>query len=292
MFEGSYVALVTPFNNGGDQIDGEVIASLIDWHKSAGTDGIVVSGTTGEAPTLSTEEKKQLIDVALACSDDGLEVIAGTGSSSTQTALELTAYADEAGCDGALVVCPFYNRPEQEGIYEHYMTLAEHTDIPLILYDNPARSGREIAVQTVVRLANHDNVQAIKEASGDLTHAMKIHERTDLNLLSGSDPLTVPLLSAGGRGAISVVANVVPGKTSEMIHSHLSGSPEESRRLHEELFPLIDLLGRESNPIPVKWALKKMGELQGHLRLPLTPPSDKTEERLVEYLEAKELLQG
>ncbi len=284
MFEGAHVALVTPFEQGGRSIHHEHLRALINRQIHAGIDGIVVSGTTGEAPALSSAEKKELIDAAVELVDGRSQVIAGTGTSSTRETVRLTDHAHSAGCDGALIVCPPYNKPGPDGIYAHYATVAEETGCPIIMYDNPGRSGTGIPAETVVELSELEPIRAIKEASGDLTHAMDIRRSSDIELLSGSDALTYPLLALGGKGIISVVANVCPDETSSMIHRYLDGDHEASRQLHEHLYPLMDLLMSETNPIPVKTALAMMGEIHGELRLPLSGASDQLKQRLKNQL--------
>jgi len=285
MFEGAHVALVTPFERGADQIHHQNLHELIEFQIEAGIDGIVVSGTTGESPALSGDEKRELIDSTVDAVGDRVQLIAGTGTSSTRETLELTRYAHDAGCDGALIVCPPYNKPEPEGMYAHYATVAKETDCPIIMYDNPGRSGVGIPARTVIELAEFDQIRAIKEASGDLTHAMKIREETDVELLSGSDALTYPLLALGGRGIISVVANVRPERTASMVHHYLNGNPEQSRALHESLYPLMDTLMDVTNPIPVKTALAMTNRIHGELRKPLVPPDDPFKKRLEDVLQ-------
>ena len=223
MFEGAYVAIVTPFTEDAEEIDDEHFKALVNEQIQAGIDGIVVSGTTGESPALSRSEKQKLIDLSVDIVDQRVSVIAGTGTSSTAETIDLTQYAQSAGCDGALVVCPPYNKPNASGLYRHYSRLEDQTNLPIILYDNPGRSATSIDAETVIKLAELEGVKAIKEASGDLTHSMKIREHSDLNLLSGSDALTYPLLALGGNGVITVSANVVPEQISTMVHSYLNG---------------------------------------------------------------------
>lgn len=290
MFEGAYVAIVTPFTDGGNQIDVTRFKELVNWQVNAGIDGIVVSGTTGESPALTRAEKQRLMELAVDTAGDQVKIIAGTGTSSTTETIELTKHAQSTGCDGVLIVCPPYNKPGPEGLYEHYASVEQETDLPIILYDNPGRSAVDIPAKTVIELARLDGIQAIKEASGDLTHAMKIREECNLNLLSGSDALTYPLMALGGNGVITVTANVCPGDVSRMVHCYLDGDHERSRQIHEKLFPLMDLLMSETNPIPVKTALSLMGKLEGTLRSPLSPASSTTKERLNQELQRLDLL--
>ncbi len=226
------------------------------------------------------EEKQELIDAAVEHVDERALVIAGTGTSSTRETIRLTSYARSAGCDGALIVCPPYNKPNKDGLYAHYESIAHNTECPIIMYDNPGRSGTGIPAETVVELSKLDHIHAIKEASGDLTHAMDLRRSSQIELLSGSDALTYPLLALGGSGIISVVANVCPDRTSTMVHRYLEGDHEKSRELHEELYPLMDLLMSETNPIPVKTALAIAGRIEGELRKPLVSLDKKRKEQL------------
>ncbi len=285
MFEGAYVAIVTPFTKDGEKLDETQFKKLVNEQIQAGIDGIVVSGTTGESPALSAEEKRKLIDLAIDFTGNRVPVIAGTGTSSTNETIQLTQYAENAGCEGALIVCPPYNKPTKSGLHAHYAAVESETDLPIILYDNPGRSATSIPAETVIDLSDLDGIHAIKEASGDLTHSMKIREHTDLNLLSGSDALTYPLLALGGTGVITVTANVCPGEMSSMVHAYLRGEHEQSRRAHEKLFPLMDLLMSETNPIPVKAALAMKGDINGELRPPLTDARKDTREKIQRELQ-------
>lgn len=290
MFEGAYVAIITPFTDDAEQIDVSRFKSLVQWQVESGIDGIVVSGTTGESPALSRAEKQRLMDLAVDTAGDQVEIIAGTGTSSTTETIELTKHAQAAGCNGALIVCPPYNKPGPDGLYEHYASIEQETDLPIILYDNPGRSAVDIPAETVIELARLDGIQAIKEASGDLTHAMQIREHCNLNLLSGSDALTFPLLALGGNGVITVTANVCPGDVTRLVHCYLVGDRERSRQIHEKLFPLMDLLMSETNPIPVKTALAQMDKVNGELRSPLSPASSTTCERLKQELQRLDVM--
>lgn len=280
MVQGSLVAIVTPFDPETEEIDRTAFRQLVKWHTEEGTDGIVVAGTTGEAPALKKKERRELIEMAGDVMGSDMELIAGTGSSSTRETVELTSMAEASGATAALVVAPFYNKPEPEGLIDHYTAVSGQTDIPIILYDNPSRSGIGIPPRVVSELSARSSIVAIKEASGDLTHAMQIRKNSDLHLLSGSDPYIYPIMALGGTGSINVIANVAPGRTRDMIHYALEGNVEKSREVYEELFPLMHLLGRETNPIPVKYALSLTDRIAFSIRSPLTRPTRETRDRI------------
>jgi len=284
MIEGSMVALVTPFREGG-QIDKDRIRQLVEFHVSKGTDVIVPCGCTGEAATLTHDEQKDTIRYVVETVGGRLKVIAGTGSNSTAEALDLTEYAKEVGADGALMITPYYNKPTPAGMYEHYRTVAEKVDIPIVLYNVPSRTGRSMLPETVARLSKIDNVVAIKEASGSLDQVSNILNLCDITVLSGDDSMTLPILSVGGRGVISVVANIVPDIVSDLVHSFLKGDAEKAAQIHRRLFPLCKALFYETNPIPVKRALSLMGMIENELRLPLVPMSEQNEVRLRKVLQ-------
>jgi 4-hydroxy-tetrahydrodipicolinate synthase len=284
MFEGSMVALVTPFTDSG-QIDKERIGRLIEFHVSKGTDVIVPCGCTGEAATLTHNEQKDIIRYVVETVAGRLKVIAGTGSNSTTEALGLTQCAKEVGADGALMITPYYNKPTPAGIYEHYRTIAEKVDIPIILYNVPSRTGISILPETVAGLSKIDNVVAIKEASGSMDQVSNILNLCDITVLSGDDSMTLPILAVGGKGVISVVANVVPDLMADLVHSFLKGDVEKATQLHRRLFPLCKALFYETNPIPVKRALSFMGMIENRLRLPLVPMSEQNETRLKKALQ-------
>jgi len=273
MFSGSLCAIITPFKGG--TIDEESLKKLVEFQIENGTRGIVPCGTTGESATLSHEEHRHVIDIVLKQSDGRVPVIAGTGSNSTNEALELTRYAKEDGAAGALLITPYYIKPTQEGLYRHYRRIADEVELPQILYNVPGRTGVSIHPETVERLSSHPNIVAIKDATGSLDYASEIRSRCDLTILSGNDSLNLPLLSIGAKGAISVAANVIPDLVSSMIDSFLSGKPEEAGEIHRRIFPLVKALFVETNPIPVKGALEMMGKISGEIRMPLTPLSDK-----------------
>jgi 4-hydroxy-tetrahydrodipicolinate synthase len=270
MFAGCTVALVTPFRDG--EVDYEGLGQLVDWHIAQGTPILSPVGTTGESPTLTHDEHERVIATVVERAAGRAKVVAGTGSNATAEALRLTRFAAKAGADGALLVSPYYNRPTQEGLYAHYAKIAEGVDLPLILYNVPARTGRNIEPETVERLARLGPIVAIKEASGSLDQVSEILARTDLTVLSGDDSLTLPMLAVGARGVVSVVANLIPRDVIALLDAFDRGALDEARRLHLRLFPLCrDLLGMAPNPIPVKTALALLGRGTGEFRLPLCP---------------------
>ncbi len=274
MFAGCTVALVTPFRDG--EVDYEALGRSVDWQIAQGTPVISPVGTTGESPTLTHEEHERVIDAVVERVAGRAKVLAGTGSNSTTEAIRLTRFAARAGADGALLVSPYYNRPTQEGLYRHYAKLAESVDLPMVLYNVPGRTGRNVEPETVERLARHAPIVAIKEASGSLDQVSDILARTDLTVLSGDDSLTLPMMAVGAEGVISVVANLVPADVIAMIDAFRSGNLAEARKRHLKLFPLCrDLLGLAPNPIPVKTALSLLGRGNGEMRLPLCPPEER-----------------
>ncbi|MFQ5957566.1 MAG: 4-hydroxy-tetrahydrodipicolinate synthase [Candidatus Brocadiales bacterium] len=282
MFSGSIVALVTPFKDG--EVDLKKLGELIEFHVQEGTNAISPCGTTGESPTLSHEEHEKVISEVVQRVRGRIPVIAGTGSNNTREALKLTKYARKAGANGALVITPYYNKPTQEGIYRHFKTLAEGADIPIVLYNVPSRTGVSISPETVARLAELKNIVAIKEASGSLDQVSAILGLCDITVLSGDDSLTLPTLSIGGKGVVSVVANVVPRETSTMVGSFLKGELEMAREIHRRLYPLTKAMFIETNPIPVKTAMRILGRLNGEMRLPLCEMTETHERQLTEAL--------
>lgn len=275
MIEGSLVAIVTPFRNG--KVDDDALEKLIEFHISNGTHGIVSCGTTGESPTLSHSEHEYVIKTTVEIVNKRVPVIAGTGSNSTKEAVSLTGFAEEAGADATLVVVPYYNKPTQDGLYRHFRDVANSSEIPLILYNVPGRTGVNLAPETTARLASEcSNITGIKEASGSLSQASKVLELCgrDFLLYSGEDPLNLPILSIGGKGFITVTANIVPAKVSALYESYKRGDTEEAINIHYYLNPLNDVLFCESNPIPVKAALHIMGMIGDEIRSPLYYISD------------------
>lgn len=287
MFYGSMVALVTPMRE-DDSLDEEALRGLIDFHLEQGTDAIVAVGTTGESATLTEKEHCSVIRQIVDHAGGRLPVIAGTGANSTLEAINLTRCAMEAGADACLLVTPYYNKPTQEGLYQHYRVVAEAVPIPQILYNVPGRTACDMLPETVVRLAKIPNIVGIKEATGDLDRAREILERCgdELDLYSGDDATAMELMLLGGKGTISVTANVAPKRMHEMSSAALAGEREQAESIDRQLGSLHQLLFVESNPIPVKWALYQMGLIPPGIRLPLTPLSsvyhDTVREALVE----------
>ncbi len=274
MFKGSCVALVTPFKEGS--VDYDKIKELVNWHIEEGTDCIVPCGCTGEAATLTHDEHKKVIKTVIKEVDGRVKVMVGTGSNSTQETVELTEYARKKGADGALIITPYYNKPTQQGLYRHYSTVAEKVDVPICLYNVPSRTGRNMLPQTVKRLSEIPNIVALKEASGDVCQAAEIIRLCgdDITLLSGEDSLTYSLMALGGKGVVSVLANVVPGAVNDICSSYLKGDIKNSLKLHYKWLPLMDALFVETNPAPVKEALGMMGRIKPELRLPLVNLED------------------
>ncbi len=286
--KGSMVALVTPFRNG--KVDEAALKKLLDFHLENGTDVIVPCGTTGETSTLSHEEHKGVMSFVIEYVNHRVPVICGAGSNSTLEAVPFLEHAKKKGADGVLMVTPYYNRPTQEGLFRHYEFLAKKVDIPIVVYNVPARTGVSIAPETVARLSKIPSIIGIKEASGSLEQASRIISLCDVTVVSGEDSLTLPLLSVGATGVISVVANVAPRKEHDMVTAYLEGDIEKARKLHYELFELSKVLFIETNPIPVKTALGLMGMITPELRLPLCEMSSENQKELVRALNQSCLL--
>jgi 4-hydroxy-tetrahydrodipicolinate synthase len=264
------VALVTPFQDGA--IDFETLDELIGFQLDGGIDAIVPVGTTGECPTLSHEEHKQVIERVVKTVSGQVPVIAGAGSNSTAEAIELTEYSKKVGADATLQVGPYYNKPTQEGFYQHFRAIAEEVDLPIVLYNIPSRCGAGMTPETIARLAEIENIVAVKEASGSLDQASEIAMRCDLTIISGDDSLTLPLASVGGKGVISVVANIVPADVKAMTDLILEGDFASARQWHRKLFPLSkNMLTLATNPIPIKAAMAILDMCSAELRLPMTP---------------------
>ncbi len=274
MLAGCTVALITPFRDG--EVDYPALRASVDWQIDQGTPVLSPVGTTGECPTLSHEEHERVIAVVVEQAAGRAKVMAGTGSNATSEAIRLTKFAERAGADAALLVSPYYNRPTQEGLYAHFAKIAESCDLPQVLYNVPSRTGRNVEVETIEKLAKLGPIVAVKEASGSLDQVSDLISRTDLTILSGDDSLTLPMMAVGAEGVVSVVGNLVPKDVIGLIRAFEAGDLIEARRLHLQLFPLCrDLLGVASNPIPVKTALALLGRGNGDLRLPLVPPDDR-----------------
>ena len=290
MFQGVLTALATPFRDGA--LDETALRDLVERQIAAGVDGVVPCGTTGESATLSPAEHGRVVELVIAAARGRIAVVAGTGSNSTQEAIELTHHARDAGADGALLISPYYNRPTQEGIYRHYAAVAEQCRLPLLIYNIPSRTASDVAVATQLRLAALDAVVGVKEASGDLSRVSQLIARApgDFTVLAGDDILTLPLLAVGGRGVISTLSNVAPETVVELVAAFRRGDTAGAARTHLRLVPLIDALFCETNPIPLKAALAMMGLIREELRSPLTPLSASRRELLREALAGFELL--
>ena len=288
-FAGLTVALVTPFRNG--VVDEAALRRMVDWHVEAGTDVVCPVGTTGECPTLSHEEHERVILVVCEQAKGRIKVVAGTGSNCTAEAIRLTKFAQKAGADGALVVAPYYNKPTQEGFYQHYKALTEACHLPIVLYNIPGRTGKNIEPETIARIGELPTVVAVKESTGSMDQASQILALSELTLLSGDDSLTLPLLSIGARGVVSVVGNIVPKDVRAMLTAFHRGDLASAQSWHRKLFPLCrDMLGLSTNPIPLKAALQLLGRDTGEVRLPLTPLDATQRENLAGTLKKYGLL--
>jgi len=290
MFKGVFVAVVTPFKNG--KIDEEALRGLIDFQIAGGVDGIVPCGTTGESATLNHEEHDQVIRIAVDACKGKASVLAGTGSNSTQEAIQLSRNAKNAGADGLLQITPYYNKPNQEGLYHHFSSIADAVDLPIVLYNVPSRTSVNMVPETVVRLAKIKNIVGTKEASGSLQAISKIIDNCgkDFTVLSGDDPLLWPILAIGGKGVISVTANILPAKVAALCKAASIGDIAEARSLHYELMGISDSLFIDTNPIPVKAALHLMGKIENELRGPLIELSNDPLERLKKAMACHGLL--
>ncbi|MFA6599847.1 MAG: 4-hydroxy-tetrahydrodipicolinate synthase [Candidatus Omnitrophota bacterium] len=287
-FEGSMVALVTPFRNG--KVDEKALLKLIDMHLKAGTDVLVPCGTTGESATMSHEEHRRVMSLVVEYVGGRVPVVCGAGSNNTAEAVGLVMHAKKIKADGVLVVTPYYNKPTQEGLYRHYEFLASKSGMPIILYNVPGRTGVWLQPPTVARLAKIPEIVAIKEASGSLEQVDQILNLCDLTVLSGDDALTLPMMSLGARGVISVTANIVPGLVREMVHLALDGHWDRARVVHRKLHTISKVLFIETNPIPVKTALGLMGRISPELRLPLCAMSPENRKKLAQALKALEVI--
>jgi 4-hydroxy-tetrahydrodipicolinate synthase len=288
-FAGVTVALVTPFKGG--EIDFDGLRRLVDWHVEQGTDCLAPVGTTGESPTLDHEEHERVMGAVVEQARGRIKVMPGTGSNSTREAVRLTRFAKRVGADGALMVGPYYNKPTQDGYYRHFAAVAEAVDLPIVLYNIPGRTGSNILPETVARIAELPTVVGIKEATGSLDQASQVLALTDLTLLSGDDSLTLPLMSIGGRGVVSVVGNVVPRDMATLVRAFDAGKVAEAQQWHRKLFPLCrDMLGVATNPIPIKAAMKLLGRGNGEMRLPMCPLDGAGEARVRRTLQEYGLL--
>jgi len=281
MFEGLSTALITPFRD--DAVDEPALRELVERQIAAGVDQLVPCGSTGESATLSHIEHGRVIEIVVSASRGRIRVLAGTGSNNTREAIELTQHAKAVGADGAVLISPYYNKPTQQGIYEHYRAIAEQTQFPLITYNIPGRTGSNIAPSTLARLADLPDIVGVKEACGDIGQIAEVVARCheDFAVLSGDDALILPIMAVGGKGAISTASNVAPEAVGELVRACQDNDLARARKLHHQLLPLFDALFFETNPIPVKCALELMGLIESaEVRPPLTPITEANRERL------------
>jgi len=290
MFKGSIVAIVTPFKNGA--VDEEKLRELVEFQIVNGTDGIVPCGTTGESSTLDYEEHDRVIEIVVQQVNKRVPVIAGTGSNSTREAIEMTAHAKKLGADGALLVTPYYNKPSQEGLYRHYMAVADAVALPQILYNVPGRTGVNLLPETVARLAEHRNIVAIKEATGSLQQGSEVLALCGdkIDVLSGDDFITFPLMACGAKGVISVLANVMPKEVAALVDAFFAGRMEEARQWHLKLLKISNAMFIETNPVPVKTAVALMGKASDEVRLPLAPMSEGNKNKLAAIMKEYKLI--
>ncbi len=290
LFTGSGVAIITPFKN--KEIDYDKLRELIEWHIENKTDAIIICGTTGESATLSKEEKKDVIKFTVDVTNNRVPVIAGTGGNNTEAVIELSKYAEDIGAEGLLIVTPYYNKTTQKGLITHYTVIADSVNIPIIMYNVPSRTGLNLLPDTVKKLAEHPNIYAVKEASGDISQIAKIAKfcNDDFVIYSGNDDQIVPIMSLGGKGVISVVANILPKDTHDICEYYLNGNIKEAMRLQLKMLNLINALFIETNPIPVKEAMNLMGMKVGNVRLPLVAMEEKNKAILIKEMENYGLL--
>jgi len=280
-FQGSFVAMVTPFRNG--KVDEAKLRELVEFHVANGTDGLIPCGTTGESPSLNHDEHRRVVEVVVEAAHGRIRVVAGTGSNSTAEAIDMTKHAERAGAAGALVVNPYYNKPTQEGLYRHFRAVAESVAIPILVYNIQSRTAINVETDTLARLVRDvKNVVGVKEASGSLDQMSQVIAACgpDFSVLSGDDNITLPLLAIGGTGVVSVIANIVPRETAELVHAALDGDWKRARDLHYRLFPLARAAFLETNPIPIKEAMAMAGMLEPEFRLPMCRMSDANREKL------------
>jgi len=286
MFSGAFTALVTPFRNG--EVDVEALEGMVEFQIKNGIHGLVPCATTGETPCMSEAEDRVVIETVVRVANGRVPVIAGTGSNSTDMAIKYTRMAEEAGADGSLQVAPYYNKPTQEGLYRHFATIAENTSLPLVLYNIPGRTSVTIEADTMARLAEVPNIVGVKESTLSMNMVSDIKKLCgeDFDILSGDDPVTLPLMALGGVGVISVSSNVAPGAVSDMVNAFLEGDFERGREIHYQLLPLFRALFVETNPIPVKTAASLLGLCSDEMRLPLVPMEGENLQYLQETLDA------
>ena len=281
---GSFVALVTPYKKG--EVDLKKVQELVEFHAANGTTGLCPAATTGEGPVLSTEEKVDIIKTVVKAAKGRLKVFPGTGTYDTADSIEQTRMAKELGADGALMVTPYYNKPTQEGLYRHYEAVAKAVDIPIMLYTVPGRTGVNIAPETTARLSKLKNIVAIKDACGNVEQVTQTRKLCDIQILSGEDSLTFPMMCLGAVGVVSVAANIIPRAVADMVAAANKGEVAQAREIHDRYFAIFKDLFIETNPIPVKTALKKMGMYGGEFRLPMCEMSAANEEKLEKTLKA------
>lgn len=282
--KGVFTAIVTPFSNG--KVDLKKLADLVEFQIEAGVDGIVPAGTTGESPTLTIDEHAQVIETVISVAKSRCLIIAGTGANSTAEAIHLTQRAKKAGADASLQVTPYYNKPTQEGLYMHFSSIADETEIPIVLYNIPGRTGTSIAVETISRLSKNTNIIAVKEAGGSVERVSSILDACDITVLCGDDSLTIPMMSVGAKGVISVASNIIPREVKEMVDAFAEGNAEKAKMLHQKFYSLFRDLFLETNPIPIKAAMSMNGLLdKEEYRLPLCPISNKNREILKSTME-------
>ncbi len=285
MFAGLSVAIITPFANG--KVDEAGLRKLVDWHIAEGTDCLVPCGTTGESPTLDHEEHDRVIAIVCEQAKGKIKVMAGTGSNSTSEAVRLTKAAEKAGADGALVVGPYYNKPMAEGYYRHFAAIAEASSLPIVIYNIPGRTAKNIEADTICRIGEIPTVVAVKESTGSMDQTSQIISGSQLSVLSGDDSLTLPIMALGGSGVVSVVGNIVPKDVKAMLAAWNSGKVAEAQKWHGKLFPLCrDLLSLATNPIPIKAAMQRLGRDTGDVRLPLTELPEGDRAKLEKTLKA------
>ncbi len=280
--QGLYTALVTPFRNGA--VDYDKLTRLVEMQVAAGVDGISPVGTTGESPTLSFEEHERVIATVVQLVNGRCKVLAGSGANSTAEALHLTRHAKSDGADFSLQVAPYYNKPTQEGLYRHFATIADSCDIPIVIYNVPGRSGVAVSAETIARLAKNCNVAGVKEASGSVDRVSEILDLCDIPVLSGDDALTVPMMSVGAVGVVSVASNVIPKEMKQLVDLCNAGAYEQARAMHRKLYRFFKGMFIETNPIPVKAAMAMRGLIEEEYRLPLCPLADKNRETLRQIL--------
>ncbi|MFP4330984.1 MAG: 4-hydroxy-tetrahydrodipicolinate synthase [Alkalispirochaetaceae bacterium] len=291
MFSGTFTALITPFK-ADESLDEDALRKLVDAQIKGGVDGLVPVGTTGESPTVTHEENIRIIEIVVEQAKGKVPVIAGTGSNSTAEAIQMSQRAKEIGATATLQVAPYYNKPSQEGFYRHFTAIADAVDLPMVVYNIPGRTGSNIETETLMRLAEHPNIVAVKEASGSIPQVMEVAARKpdEFALLSGDDNLAFPIISLGGSGVISVAGNAAPAQVSRLIKLALDGRMEKARSEHYKLLPLFKMVFFDTNPIPIKYAMHLLGFCEAAYRLPLCPLSEENRERVKQVLKTQELL--